>query len=224
MIDKKYCSMERSPFFDIAAKYLPKNNSKYLLDIGAGTGAFAEYLELHKYPNMFLLDSNPKTIATLKEKQFNALLYKAPNRLPFEDSSVSYIHCSHMIEHLYHEELHKFLNEINRITAPEAHVIISAPMLWELFYEDLSHVKPYNPSVVINYLCADYANRSNASISNSFKNIELIYRYISYPVLNTIHSENLTVNWILHKIKKMCHYLKIKSYHKNGFTLVLKKS
>ena len=35
-------------------------------------------------------------------------LYRVPANV------VSYVHCSHLIEHLYHEDLHKFLEENDR--------------------------------------------------------------------------------------------------------------
>ncbi len=223
-INKKYCTMERQPFYDIAKKYLPDNQNKYILDIGSGNGAFAKYLQLHTYPNTYLLDGNKETLKNLKNTNYKILEYRAPNPLPFKDESINFIHSSHMIEHLYHEELYIFLNELNRVLEPEGVLIISAPLLWEKFYEDLSHVKPYNPGVIISYLCQNSENRSALNISSKFIIVELIYRHYAYPILENIYSDRTFVNWILDLTKKTIKFLKINSYINNGYTLVLKKS
>jgi hypothetical protein len=67
-----------------------------------------------KFKNLYLLDANASTIEFLMRKFENAKLYRAPERLSFENGAVSFIHCSHLVEHLHHEELYSFMKEIDR--------------------------------------------------------------------------------------------------------------
>lgn len=110
---KLYCTGNRNLFYDIAARYLPSDKNTIIVDIGTREGEFAQYLNLaKKYRNLFLLDGNDETVKNLQIKFNNAILYKVPGKLPFETATVSYVHCSHIIEHLYPKELYEVLREI----------------------------------------------------------------------------------------------------------------
>jgi len=151
---RNYCTSSKRTFYDIAAKYLPSDENGIIVDIGSGQGKFIDYLKLvQKYKNVFLLDENDTTVEKLRNRFENVILYKAPDKLPFEYAAVRYVHCSHLIEHLSYQELYRFLKEIDRILSKDGVLVISTPMLWSNFYNDLSHVRPYNPRVLEKYLC-----------------------------------------------------------------------
>ena len=96
---RNYTRMDHHPFYEIAIPYLPKDIQEIIVDIGSGKGEFAEHLDLYtKYTNIFLLDGNNQTIQALQEKNINALSYRAPEKLPFEDGTISFVHCSNMKE------------------------------------------------------------------------------------------------------------------------------
>ena len=42
---------------------------------------------------------------------------------------------------------------MDRCLKNNGYIIISTPLLWYGFYDDLSHVKPYNPEVLLKYFC-----------------------------------------------------------------------
>ncbi len=217
---KKYSSGDREPFYDLAGAYLPSDVNAHIVDIGSGDNLFARHLKLFdKYKNIHLLDKFPKSEAGVKAKTYNA-----PDRLFFDDSSVDYIHCSHLVEHLYPNQLVEFMNELDRVLKNNGILIISAPMYWERFYDDLSHIKPYNPKVFINYLCqgSNTAERSNRLISSSYIMNELIFRY---RVIwgDDLVSKYLFVNIIVKVIKYLFVKMGYRKYIKNGFTIVLKK-
>lgn len=220
-----YCTIDRRPFYDIAAKYLPTDESAIIVDIGSGEGQFTGYLNLvNKYKNLFLLDGNSFTIKNMRSKFWNAILYKAPEKLPFESATVSYIHCSHLIEHLFPKELYQFLKEVDRVLDKDGIFVVSSPMLWSGFYGDLSHVKPYNPDVILNYLCRRSKNRSVDIISENYTKLELIYRYTNLELDEGLGSNLQLVDFMIQIAKWLFSKLGLKKYVKNGYTLVLKKS
>lgn len=221
---RNYCTFSKRPFYDIAAKYLPSDENGIIADIGAGEGKFADYLNLkEKYKNVFLLDGNNITVEKLKNRFKNAILYKAPGKLPFEDSAVSYVHCSHLIEHLSHQELYEFLKEIDRVLNKDGIFVVSAPMLWGDFYSNLTHVKPYNPGVFLKYLCGIIESPSAGIISESYTVLELVYRYAKTSLDEGWGSRFFVIDFIIQFSKLLLSILQIKRYTKNGYTMVLKK-
>lgn len=221
---KDYCTWDRRPFFKIAAKYLPRDKKSIIVDIGSGEGGFVNYLDLNnKYKNLYLLDGNSATIEKIKNTFANTLFYKAPQKLPFDDLAVSYIHCSHLIEHLNNHELYQFLKEIDRVLAKDGIFIISSPMLWRHFYSDLSHIKPYNPEVLMHYLCSESKNRTAEVISDKYSVLELAYRYWALEFDEGWGSDKYLIDFIIQIFKKFFSKLGMKRYTKNGYTIVLKK-
>ena len=98
---RQFATFDRSPFYSIAARYLPEHDTEIAIDVGSGEGSFIEYLRKYRpYRNITLLDGNPETVAQLKNRYRLVVRYSAPERLPFEDGTVAYIHCSHLVEHL----------------------------------------------------------------------------------------------------------------------------
>ena len=220
---KNYSTMDRHPFYEIAIPYLPNDKDGIIVDIGAGEGEFANHLDLYsKYSNLFLLDANNQTIQYLKERKINAISYRAPERLPFEDSTVSFIHCSHMVEHLNHTELYSFIKEINRVLNNGGILVISAPLLWDCFYYDLSHIKPYYPRVFISYLCRQSSQRTAEGISQNFTVQKLVYRYTTSG-FGEWGANNIVFDFIIQISKKILRKIGINKYIQNGFTLVLQK-
>lgn len=222
---KNYSTMNRFPFFELTGKYLPVDRKATILDIGTGEGIYCEHLKLSDtYPNTFLLDANEATIELLKAKQYQTILYTAPNTLPFDNASVSHVHCSHLVEHLYPKDLYEFIKEIDRVLTPEGILAISTPLLWKGFYQDLSHIKPYEPEVFIRYLCDKTKERTASVISNNYTVKELVYRYNDYNNIDEgLGSKSIGVDFVIQFMKKLLGVFSIKQFKKNGYTLVLKK-
>lgn len=222
---KRYCTSDNHSFYRIATKYLPSNQDDIILDIGTGDGDFVGYFNLQKYyGNVYLLDGNPETVKKLKERFLNVKLIKVPNKLPFEDSTISFIHCSHLIEHLYMEELYKFLIEIDRVLKPDGILIISTPLYWHLFYNDITHIKPYNPPVLQKYLCGmDANNLSRKRISREYETLELIYQYSIMELDEGWGSNFIVLDLIMQSTKKILKFLGIKRFERKAYTIALKK-
>lgn len=220
---KNYSTMDKYPFFEIVVPYLPKDKFGVIVDIGAGYGGFAKHLDLYsKYKNVVLLDSNKQTIEYLISNKMNAILYKAPEKLPFRDGTVSFIHCSHMVEYLNHTEFYSFLKEINRVLNNKGILVISAPLLWGNFYDDLNHVKPYNPNVFISYLHKGYGERTLEVISNNYIVKKLVYRYTKINFVE-LGANNAFLDFIIQLSKQLLRMIGVIKYKKNGYTIVLQK-
>ncbi len=224
-----YCDQERKKFFQLAAKYLPKDKHALILDIGAGDGVFAKTLDLQtKFSNFILLDANKNNIKQLKEEfgGKHVLEYKIPDPLPFNRKSVYFIHCSHVVEHLWPQDLYLFLQEVDRILVSKGILVISAPLLWFRFYDDLTHIKPYNPKVFLNYLIANSnAPRTNLTISRSYKALECIYRYKKVGVndFDFYGHELFFIDAVVYALKLLLNLIGFKRYIKNGYTIIFQK-
>lgn len=219
MIDKKYTTNKREVFFDIAKAYV--NPSSTVLDIGAGAGAFAKHLNIK---DIFLFDGNRESVDLLKQTYKNCYCGKLPI-LPFENYKFDLIHCSHVVEHLEPEVFYETLKEMDRCLKNKGHLIISAPLMWEHFYDDLSHLKPYNPNIYSKYLVeSKQMNYTREKISESYSVVELQYRYheVFFTEKYSI-AENKFYAKILKKLINLSYRLGLRQYEKNGYTIVLKK-
>ncbi len=217
---KPWTTLSRKPFFRLALRYI--NDDSVVLEVGAGKGEFAEML-----PNpekAYLLDANENTVHLLANKYPNVVLASLPY-LPFEEDFFDVIHCSHVVEHLEPVQLYDTLVAFDSCLKPNGYLIISAPLLSPIFYNDLSHVKPYEPFVFLKYLV--WGKKENATrpiISEAYKVIQLQKRYYEVPL------DELTYN-IKYRILQSLHYRYVHWKHKigfrkfkeNGFTLILKK-
>jgi SAM-dependent methyltransferase len=220
----QYATNSRLPFYGLAGEYLPENKDAKIVDIGSGYGSFADHLKLReKYKNILLLDADEGVV----EKINNSILYKAPERLPFENESVGYIHCSHLVEHLETEDFFNFLREIDRVLVEGGVLVLSAPLLTYRFFEGLPHIKPYGPEGIINYMCKDdkktIAIMDGGKISDKYVVEDLVYRYIRNLDDSEWGSKYLLIDIIMKVIKKIISKLGFYKYTKNGFTLVLRK-
>lgn len=216
-----YATKDRGPFYDIADQYLPKNKDASIIDIGAGDGEFSNRLNLeNRYRNVFLLDSSTQDTSSRGSKY---ITYTAPERLPFSDMSVSFVHTSHMVEHLESKELYRFLTEIDRVLVDDGVLMISAPLLWQGFYDDLSHVKPYTPAVFLKYLQGEKKQMTRKPVSEQYVTEKIVYRYRAVSFDEGWGSRFAVIDFFLYFLRELAEKIGIRKWYKNGFTLVLRK-
>ena len=222
---KRYANKGRDPFYLLAGDYLPAEKDAVVVDVGAGFGRFAEILGLEDRCDLRLLDGNPATVAHLSKTYRNVQEYRAPGPLPFADGTVNFVHCSHLIEHLPYPDLYRFFEEIDRVLAPGGVLAVSTPLLWEGFYEDFSHIKPYGPGIFRNYFCQQSAQRSAGNISTSYQVENLTYRYASSvsDTLSGLGSVYAPIDLFVQVMKKLGYWLGLRTYFRNGYTIVLRK-
>jgi len=137
-MQNKFVTHRREPFFEIAKELISSNST--VLDVGSGNGSFANFCG---HSNIYMYESNPKSVKFLKGKFPNVFQGSLP-KLPFSDNSFDLIHMSHVIEHLQPNEVYETLKEFDRCCKAGGAIVISAPLMWEGFYDDLSHITPEN--------------------------------------------------------------------------------
>jgi SAM-dependent methyltransferase len=222
---RRYTTTRRDPFYDLAGTYLPTDPAAVVVDVGAGEGDFAARLNLPaRFPNLALLDGNPASVARLQQRLGCGQSYRAPDRLPFADASVQFLHSSHLIEHLEPAALYALLAEIDRVLAPSGVLVVSAPLLSVNFYSDLSHVRPYNPQVLASYLSDPRRQRSRATISRAYAERERVYRLSSKMPFQELGSDLAPLDLLIQLGRFLLRQLRIRSYVRTGFTLVLEKA
>lgn len=219
MTKNKYYTHKREPFFEIANSYISAESK--VLDIGAGEGAFSEYCQRNDF---YLFDGNQQTINELRQKYehvFNGML----PALPFKSGFFDVIHCSHVVEHLEPQVFYDTLAEMDRCLKVGGYLIISAPLMWSGFFNDLSHIRPYNPKVYRNYLCGEQKDsRTRVLISTAYKQEKLVYRYL--PSEMQVYYDNVkksTFIALFIKAVKKFQTLGFSVLEKTGYTIVLKK-
>lgn len=123
-----------------------------LLEVGSGLCRFVK--KIHKlFPNITIscveINNNLAKIAENEGcKVYNTNFLEND----IESDSFDIVHCSHVIEHFDYPKVRLVIDELLRITKTDGFLIIRSPLMWEHFYDDLDHVRPYPPQSIINYL------------------------------------------------------------------------
>lgn len=218
-MNEKFATHQREPFFEIAKELISPENK--VLDIGAGDGSFAAFCQNKE---IFLLDGNKESVNYLKTKFNNVVLGNLP-LLPYSDQFFDLIHMSHVIEHLQPQKVYDTLKEMNRCCKPGGALVISAPLMWEGFYNDLSHVKPYNPLIFQKYLCAgDNFSLTRKKITDQFSVERLQYRFQERVFFYGIKNSKNVIHKVLYRFYKFLQQKGVKRFHKTGYTIVLRKN
>ena len=191
----------------LAYAFLKKND--WILDVGCGEGRF-----IAQNPKKIKgLDLNKDSIKVCQRKGYQVIKGDA-RHLPFKKESVPAIHCSHLIEHFFPQEVHQILFEFNRVLKPKGILVIRSPFLWNQFYSDLTHIRPYNPGVISRYLAAKgQSQHALKPISQDYQTIFLKWRYQPLVIGNKYFDLifNALNHWGFPWLKK------------NGYLLVMKK-
>lgn len=153
----------------LSYRYL--KHCRRILDVGCGTG---EFIKLNSQ-QISGVDSNRQTVMICRRKGLPVKLGKA-DRLPFPAASFDGVHSSHMIEHLPPATVHTFLNEAGRVLKPGGILVISTPLLWSGFYDNLTHLKPYPPRALLRYLVEEATDTTFSRLKYRFVFVALWWR------------------------------------------------
>lgn len=168
-IGRKLRYDQKKDWDTIACSYLKSHNP--ILDVGCGEGRF-----ISLDPQSIIgIDWNPTSVESCERRGYNVIRGDI-RALPFDDGYICGIHCSHVLEHFFPSDVHKTLKEFNRVLRKDGILVIRGPLLWTGFYSDLTHVRPYNPYAIINYLTPS-GQRTLEHIAKSYEVLHLRWRY-----------------------------------------------
>lgn len=152
----------------LAMEYM--TGCKVILDVGCGEGRF-----IACDPQRIVgIDHNKKSLDLCRKKNY-IVYYGEVTQLPFDDHAFDAVHCAHTIEHLLPDDAYRLLCEINRILKPNGIFCLRTPLLYDGFYNDFTHIKPYNPNAVMHYLGSG-SQRTFDDMGCVYEKIALNYR------------------------------------------------
>lgn len=226
-MDNRYFTYRREPFYDVALNYLPDSNDSTILEIGPGDGSFIVHGNLaERFKEIHVIEQSTASIKKLVALGGLHIHQQSIDKgIPLEDRSVDFIHCSHVIEHLDHHAVYRLLHEIDRVLKPGGVVAVSAPMIYPGFYNDLSHIRPYQPAIFISYMCQkDPSNRTGELISGMYEKKELVFRHTPSSGGHFLVGERRLGRVLVKVGRQLARLLGLRRYICSGFTIVLEKT
>jgi ubiquinone/menaquinone biosynthesis C-methylase UbiE len=123
-------------------RYSPLSQEKMLVDVGTGTGLFAE--EMSRYCRTTGVDDHDEALAIARQRQGPTFVKATSNALPFEADSFDVATTLDVLEHLPDDR--GALAELNRILKPGGVVVLTVPAfmaLWSEWDVVLHHQRRY---------------------------------------------------------------------------------
>lgn len=115
-----------------------------IVEIGCGLGANMKALTEAGYTKVLGVDINPTLVALNIENGLACVQADS-----FQAQNVDIMIMAHVIEHLQPADLKVFLDRYLSALKPNGVLIISTPLIWEGFYQDFDHIKPYYPKGIL---------------------------------------------------------------------------
>jgi len=210
---RKIAFNQKKQYDKIALSYMSECSN--ILDVGCGTGRF-----ISNSPSRIKgVDGNKESVEECLKKGYNVVKADV-TKLPFEDNSFDGVHCSHVIEHLQPKEAYKLLSELLRVLKKDGILVIRTPMLYNGFYDDFTHVKPYHPKALLHYLTTYERSEQTTltPIKGKFKVLKLKYR--KAPLFLGILDTPL---FFIFPLFNLLYRFGISSLKKTGYMLILKR-
>ncbi|MDP8220549.1 MAG: hypothetical protein P9X26_04340 [Candidatus Stygibacter frigidus] len=126
---------------------------------------------------------------------------------------------SHLIEHLYPEEAWELLNQMNRILKPGDIICLRAPLMSRHFYNDLTHIRPYPPQSILEYLGGNWQEdhpQTYQVLKGEYKVLKIKWRRL--PLLSGIIH-----NAFLIRVLEVFARLGFRSFNRSGYLMILQK-
>lgn len=189
------------------------HNCEGILDVGCGEGRF-----IGNDPERIIgIDQNEKSLSICKMKGY-AVVEGDVTALPYKNCQFDAVHCAHVIEHLFPADAYKLLQEMSRVLKKGGVLCLRAPVLYRGFYDNFTHIKPYQPYAVLHYLQDDGVQRTFDDMGFSYEKIALINRRNQF--FERSFKGKLK---IFYYISNILHRFGVAHPQKTGYMLVLKK-
>lgn len=149
-----------------------------VLDVGCGYGKNIKLIG-PLVAEIIGVDLNENIVRDNKDRGLNCLTVAEYEKYGIDFDLIIF---SHVIEHLYPNDLIEFMeNYISRLR-PYGHMIISTPLISNYFYEDFDHVKPYHPTGIEHVFCKS-GSQVQYSSRNKLKLVDLWFRKGPFKVI-----------------------------------------
>lgn len=207
---------DKAYFFKYSYEKLSKK--KKILDLGCGIGYFLQISN----NNTFGIDRNIRNLKEAK-KYSNKVIQGDILELPFSDAAFDGINCSHVIEHFDPYNAYKLLSEMNRVLKTRGFLIISTPVLWDGFFRDFTHIKPYYPESIMHYYREQEIQTTKDYLSCFYEIKEIKWRYKKVPLKPIFLPRGSIFNTLLLLFIECLNKIGFGKYERIGYTMLLEK-
>ena len=196
-----------------------------VLDLGSGTGRNANYLA--KLGNKVIgLEISPTAINLAKSRaksikiEVNYQLHDIGSEYPFNNETFDLVLDVTSSNSLNGKERDIYLSEVLRVLKKDGILVIRTPILYNGFYDDFTHVKPYHPKALLHYLTTYEKSEQTTltPIKGKFKVLKLKYR--KAPLFLGILDTPL---FFIFPLFNLLYRFGISSLKKTGYMIILKK-
>jgi len=147
------------------SKYVPKGSK--ILDIGCGIGENLSFLKYNGFQNVIGVDISPQMVN--KSNELNHVAYLVSE---LKENDFDVLLFSHVIEHVGYPGIVEFLEFYFKRAKMGAQVVIITPVLYNAFFNDVDHIRPYLPDGLMMLFSENNISRQYSSIySLSLKDI-----------------------------------------------------
>lgn len=203
-------------FFRFSSEKLSKRRK--ILDLGCGSGYFLQIGN----DNVFGIDRNIKNLREAK-KHSAKVIQGDVLELPFSEATFDGIHCSHVIEHFDPYNAYKLLYEMNRVLEIGGMLIISSPLLWDGFFRDFSHIKPYYPQSIMHYYGGQRIQLTKDELDCFYEIKEIKWRYNRVPLKPIFLPRGSIINTLLFLFVECLNKVGFGKYERTGYTMLLQR-
>lgn len=201
-IDRKY-------LITFLNKYANKKDK--ILDIGCGIGENMTMIKQAGFNNVIGVDISIDMVNESRSKGHNAYDVNMLNDLYLKDIDILLF--SHVLEHINYPEIVQIMESYFSMCKKDAKVIIVMPVLSDIFFNDVDHIKPYYPNGLMTLFSNKKVSRQYQSDFN-LQILDIDFRkeiLVSYNLKSNLIKT--TYNKIIYKIITMfMFFLKIISF------------
>lgn len=153
---------EDVPVLDYISK-IYKNGRFSLLEVGSGECRFVKKLSL-LFPNAEIscIEINPDLAKIAKDSGFEVINDNVLNVKPEKEYDI--VHCSHVIEHFGYPQVAQLLDFLVASTKIGCAIILRSPLMYDKFYYDLDHIRPYPPRAIERYFSAPQTQKVGGAV------------------------------------------------------------
>ena len=112
---------------------------------------------------------------------------------------------------------------MDRILKIDGILIISSPILWSGFFDDLTQVKPYNPEAIMHYYGNNRLQTTKKQIAGTYEIEDIKWRYVKKRLIPFLLPRGGILNALLHVLTQFLSDIGFGKYERTGYTMVLKK-